>query len=91
MPSSALLQREGAPPLRPRVTFLRKESHQRFARNLLVPGPPAKGASPPLIPRPCILAVLVAGVWKLRHPRGNFSCTEWCPFLGGATLALLGG
>ena len=50
----------GAPPCT-RVTFLRKESHQRFARNLLVPGPPAKGALPPLIPRPSALAVLVAG------------------------------
>ena len=45
---------------KPRPTFSRRESRQRYARNLLVPGPPAKGASPPLIPRPCALAVLVA-------------------------------
>ena len=69
----------GAPPLHsperalrpaPRPTFSRRESRQRYARNLLVPGPPAKGASPPLIPRPCALAVLVEGVQGLRHPRG---------------------
>ena len=46
---------------KPRPTFSRRESRQRYARNLLVPGPPAKGASPPLIPRPCTLAVLVEG------------------------------
>ena len=28
----------------PRPTFSRRESRQRYARNLLVPGPPAKGA-----------------------------------------------
>ena len=44
----------------PRPTFSRRESRQRYARDLLVPGPPAKGASPPLIPRPSALAVLVA-------------------------------
>ena len=55
---------------KPRPTFSRRESRQRYARNLLVPGPPAKGASPPLIPRPCALAVLVEGVQGLRHPRG---------------------
>ena len=55
---------------KPRPTFSRRESRQRYARNLLVPGPPAKGASPPLIPRPCTLAVLVEGVQGLRHPRG---------------------
>ena len=69
----------GVPPLHsperalrpaPRPTFSRRESRQRYARNLLVPGPPAKGASPPLIPRPCALAVLVEGVQGLRHPRG---------------------
>ena len=46
---------------KPRPTFSRRESRQRYARNLLVPGPPAKGASPPLIPRPAALAVLVVG------------------------------
>ena len=56
---------------KPRPTFSRRESRQRYARNLLVPGPPAKGASPPLIPRPCALAVLVEGVQGLRHPRGR--------------------
>ena len=45
----------------PRPTFSRRESRQRYARNLLVPGPPAKGAQPPLIPRPCALAVLIEG------------------------------
>ena len=53
----------------PRPTFSRRESRQRYARNLLVPGPPAKGASPPLIPRPSALAVLVAGNKTLKHPR----------------------
>src|SRR5699024_3246733 len=36
---------------KPRVTFLRKESHQRFARNLLVPGPPAQEGGSPWIPQ----------------------------------------
>ena len=45
----------------PRPTFSRRESRQRYARDLLVPGPPAKGALPPLIPWPSALAVLVAG------------------------------
>ena len=38
----------------PRPTFSRRESRQRYARNLLVPGPPAKGALPPFDPpAPC--------------------------------------
>ena len=53
----------------PRVTFLRKESHQRFARDLLVPGPPAQGGGPPWIPPPPALAVLVAIAQTLKHPR----------------------
>ena len=34
----------------PRPTFSRRESRQRYARNLLVPGPPAQGGGPPWIP-----------------------------------------
>ena len=69
----------GVPPLHsperalrpaPRPTFSRRESRQRYARNLLVPGPPAQGGGPPWIPPPCALAVLVEGVQGLRHPRG---------------------
>ena len=74
-PSSALLPCMGAPRehgfamLGTRVTFLRKESHQRFARDLLVPGPPAQGGGPPWIPPPSALAVLVAIAQTLKHPR----------------------
>ena len=35
---------------KPRPTFSRRESRQRYARNLLVPGPPAQGGGPPWIP-----------------------------------------
>ena len=45
----------------PRPTFSRRESRQRYARNLLVPGPPAQGGGPPWIPPPSALAVLVEG------------------------------
>ena len=55
---------------KPRPTFSRRESRQRYARNLLVPGPPAQGGGPPWIPPPPALAVLVEGVQGLRHPRG---------------------
>ena len=69
----------GVPPLHsperalrpaPRPTFSRRESRQRYARNLLVPGPPAQGGGPPWIPPASALAVLVEGVQGLRHPRG---------------------
>ena len=43
----------------PRPTFSRRESRQRYARDLLVPGPPAQGGGPPWIPPPPTLAVLV--------------------------------
>ena len=43
----------------PRLTFSRRESRQRYARDLLVPGPPAQGGGPPWIPPPPTLAVLV--------------------------------
>ena len=55
---------------KPRPTFSRRESRQRYARNLLVPGPPAQGGGPPWIPPASALAVLVEGVQGLRHPRG---------------------
>ena len=55
----------------PRPTFSRRESRQRYARDRLVPGPPAKGALPPLIPRPPALAVLVAGKKARGILRGN--------------------
>ena len=45
----------------PWPTFSRRESRQRYARNLLVPGPPAQGGEPPWIPPPPTLAVLVVG------------------------------
>ena len=70
----------GVPPLHsperalrpaPRPTFSRRESRQRYARNLLVPGPPAQGGGPPWIPPASALAVLVEGVQGLRHPRGE--------------------
>ena len=61
--------RRACPPLRstpvwalrpiPRPTFSRRESRQRYARDLLVPGPPAQGGGPPWIPPPPTLAVLV--------------------------------
>ena len=46
----------------PRPTFSRRESRQRYARNLLVPGPPAQGGGPPWIPPPSALAVLAEGI-----------------------------
>ena len=46
---------------KPRPTFSRRESRQRYARDLLVPGPPAQGGGPPWIPPPSALAVLVEG------------------------------
>ena len=58
----------------PRVTFLRKESHQRFARNLLVPGPPAQGGDPPWIPPASALVVLVAVNKTLKYPREQYTC-----------------
>ena len=61
--------RRASPPLRsslvwalrpiPRPTFSRRESRQRYARDLLVPGPPAQGGGPPWIPPAPALAVLV--------------------------------
>ena len=59
---------------KPRVTFLRKESHQRFARNLLVPGPPAQGGDPPWIPPTSALVVLVAVNKTLKYPREQYTC-----------------
>ena len=79
----------GVPPLHsperalrpaPRPTFSRRESRQRYARNLLVPGPPAQGGGPPWIPPASALAVLVEskkvcgilggrrGRWGCRYP-----------------------
>ena len=55
---------------KPRPTFSRRESRQRYARDLLIPGPPAQGGGPPWIPPPSALAVLVEGIQGLRHPRG---------------------
>ena len=81
----------GVPPLHsperalrpaPRPTFSRRESRQRYARNLLVPGPPAQGGGPPWIPPPCALAVLVEGkkvCGILGGRRGRWGCRY--PFL----------
>ena len=81
----------GVPPLHsperalrpaPRPTFSRRESRQRYARNLLVPGPPAQGGGPPWIPPPCALAVLVEGkkvCGILGGRRGRCGCRY--PFL----------
>ena len=65
----ALRESMALPCSAPRPTFSRRESRQRYARNLLVPGPPAQGGGPPWIPPPSALAVLVAGNKTLKHPR----------------------
>ena len=67
----ALRESMALPCSAPRPTFSRRESRQRYARNLLVPGPPAQGGGPPWIPPASALAVLVEGVQGLRHPRGE--------------------
>ena len=76
----------GVPPLHsperalrpaPRPTFSRRESRQRYARNLLVPGPPAQGGGPPWIPPASALAVLVEGkkvCGILGGRRGRWGC-----------------
>ena len=81
----------GVPPLHsperalrpaPRPTFSRRESRQRYARNLLVPGPPAQGGGPPWIPPASALAVLVEGkkvCGILGGRRGRWGCRY--PFL----------
>ena len=46
----ALRESMALPCSAPRPTFSRRESRQRYARNLLVPGPPAQGGGPPWIP-----------------------------------------
>ena len=58
LPSALPIERALRPA--PRPTFSRRESRQRYARNLLVPGPPAQGGGPPWIPPPSALAVLLA-------------------------------
>ncbi len=54
----------------PRPTFSRRESRQRYARNLLVPGPPAQGGMTPLDSPGFCPSGIGCEQKGSRHPRG---------------------